>query len=142
MAWYDPRHLFSFFRRNRTPIGAEGEVNPSLLQVARWGHWLQSRVLHIPDRYGLVSSGPPLLQAHQACRVVEIAAEAVGLMISASVMELMAVRTALLSLSMASSFLFSIAFIYVEEVFFNPMRAPDYNWSALNEKMGVVQPAP
>lgn len=54
----------------------------------------------------------------------------------------MAVRTGWLSISMASGFLLSVVSIYVEEVFFNPMRAPDYNWSALNEKMGVVQTAP
>lgn len=139
MAWYNPRNILAHLRRKRAPIVVDGKINPELLEIAQWGHWLQSRVLHIPDRYGLLSSGPPLLQAFQARKVGEIVTEAVGRTISASLVELMVFETGWwLPLATASVCLLFTVSIYVEEVFFNPMRAPDYNWSSLNERMGVA----
>lgn len=142
MAWYYPRHILALFKRTEIPIVVDGDINPDLLVVAQRGYWIQSRFLRIPERYGLFSSDPPLLQAHQAHKLVMIATEAVAPVISASMTELMVFDTRWwLPLSMAAISLLYIISIYVGEIFFNPMRAPDYNWKGLSNKMGVVQSA-
>lgn len=142
MAWYDPRHILGLFKRTQIPIVVDGDINPDLLVVARRGYWIQSRVLRIPDRYGFFTSDPPLLQAHQAHKLTMIATEAVAPVISASIAELMVFDTRWwFPVSMAAISLSYIISIYVGEIFFNPMRAPDYNWNALSKKMGVVQSA-
>lgn len=41
---------------------------------------------------------------------------------------------------MAAISVLFITFIHVEHVFFNPMRASEYDWEALSKKMGLVQP--
>jgi hypothetical protein len=48
-----------------TPRQTAGRLNPTHLAVARQGYWVQSQKLHIPDRYGFFSPGPPPLQAYQ-----------------------------------------------------------------------------
>lgn len=142
MAWYDPRHILALFKRTKIPIVGDGEINPSLLAISRRGYWIQSRVLCIPDRFGLFSSGPPLLQACQAHKLASTINEAVIPVIGASMMELMILETGwwLPGFMAAICFLFIVS-VYVGEVFFNPMRASDYNWEALNKKMGVEQSA-
>lgn len=141
MVWYDPRNIVAFHKRNNNPIVLDGKIKPRLLVIARRAYWVQSRALRIPDRFGPFSSGPPLLQAHQANNLVDFFNELVFLILEAIIMEWVIGMRRRTSIPMtAFSLLFTI-FVFVREVFFNPMRDPDYNWTALNEKMGVVQPA-
>lgn len=44
----------------------DGRLNPARLAIATTGYRIQSRTLHIPDRLGLFSSGPPRLQVNEA----------------------------------------------------------------------------
>lgn len=141
MAWYDPRNIVAFHKRNNVPIVVEGKINPSLLAIAQRAYWVQSRVLRIPDRFGPFSSGPPLLQAHQANKLAAIVTEVAIPLVGATIMEWVLETRWWLPIFMGvMSLLFAIS-VYVQEIFFNPMRGPDYNWTALHEKMGVVQPA-
>lgn len=141
MVWYDPRHIFAFSRRRKIPIVVDGEINPSLLTIARRGHWIQSRILRISDRFGLFSSGPPLLQAYQAQNFATIATEAVFPTISVSITEWLGLgfdtRGWLPAFMAVVSLLFAIS-THVQEVFFNPKRSPNYNWEALSKKVGLV----
>ncbi|OIW32459.1 hypothetical protein CONLIGDRAFT_630143 [Coniochaeta ligniaria NRRL 30616] len=43
----------------------DGNLNPRYIAVAAHGYQIQSTVLHIPDRFGCFSPGPPPLQAWQ-----------------------------------------------------------------------------
>ncbi|KAL1856260.1 hypothetical protein Daus18300_010832 [Diaporthe australafricana] len=123
------------------PIVVDGKINPDLLAIARGAYWVQSRVLHIPDRFGPYSSGPPLLQAFEGQRLASIATEAIAPVVCATLMELMVWEVGWwFPLSLAAISVLFIISIYVEDVFFNKMRAPDYNWKALSKKMGIVQP--
>lgn len=46
-------------------------LNPVRLAITTTGYRIQSRMLHIPDRMGFFSSGPPRLQVHEAtCFIV------------------------------------------------------------------------
>lgn len=142
MAWYDPRHILALYERGGIPIVVDGTITPILLVIARRGYWVQSRVLRIPDKFGLFSPGPPLLQAHQANRLAVIGTDAVIPVVAAFIMEWVVGPTGWFPISWAViGLLFTIS-VYVAEVFYNPMRAPDYDWEALYEKMGLVQPAP
>jgi hypothetical protein len=40
-------------------------LNPVRLAIARRGYLIQSDILHIPDRFGYFSPGPPRLQAFE-----------------------------------------------------------------------------
>jgi hypothetical protein len=44
------------------PQRIDGQLNPVHLGVAAHGYWIQSSVLHIPNRFGFFSPGPPRLQ--------------------------------------------------------------------------------
>lgn len=73
LPWYDPRRILVTVIqpfRTQVPIVVDGKINPMLVARAQEGYWLQSRVLRIPDRYGFFVSGPPLLQAHEARKVI------------------------------------------------------------------------
>lgn len=92
LPWYDPRRIIittNPLRRFRTqiPIVVGGEINPMLLARAQRGYWLQSRVLRIPDRYGFFVAGPPLLQAHEAHKVLISTYDGIGPVISICIME-------------------------------------------------------
>jgi hypothetical protein len=47
------------------PDVVDNRLNPVHLAVARHGYWIQLHILHIPDRFGFFSSGPPRLQAYE-----------------------------------------------------------------------------
>ena len=47
-------------------VSRSGQLNPKRLALATRGHWIQSRILHISDRWGFFSPGPPLLQIQEA----------------------------------------------------------------------------
>ena len=42
-----------------------GQLNPVLLDLANRGYYIQSEVLHISERYGVFSPGPPRLQVYE-----------------------------------------------------------------------------
>ncbi|KAJ8132613.1 hypothetical protein O1611_g1010 [Lasiodiplodia mahajangana] len=42
-----------------------GQLNPVLLDLANRGYYIQSEVLHIPERYAIFSPGPPRLQVYE-----------------------------------------------------------------------------
>ncbi|KAI0508778.1 hypothetical protein F5B22DRAFT_649673 [Xylaria bambusicola] len=42
-----------------------GQLNPVLLDIANRGYYIQSEVLHISERYGIFSPGPPRLQVYE-----------------------------------------------------------------------------
>lgn len=46
-------------------ITTSNTLNPIQMALASRGHWIQSHILHIPDRYGFFSPGPPRLQVYQ-----------------------------------------------------------------------------
>ena len=48
------------------PQSVHNVLNPVLLAVGSRGYLIQSRTLHIPDRYGYFSPGSPRLQVSQA----------------------------------------------------------------------------
>lgn len=143
MDWYDPRRILAFLH-NPFPVVVDGKIHPGLLILARRAHWIQSRVLCIPNQFGLISSGPPLLQAHQAHKIASI----ISLdMIINFVASLLVHRVVLGTRWRVSAALMHVALLnfwymvllYIEEVFFNPMRAPDYDWEALYKRMGLIQ---
>lgn len=98
----------------------------------------------MPDRFGLFSSGPPLLQAYQSQKLTIVTSEAVIPTVTVLILELgdlgLDTRGWLPAFMAVVSLLFTIS-VYVEEVFFNPMRAPNYHWEALSKKIGVVDMA-
>lgn len=40
--------------------------NPLFLAIGTRGYYVQSQILRVPQRFGVFSPGPPLLQVHQA----------------------------------------------------------------------------
>ena len=60
------------------PQVVDGRLNPVRLAVATRGYWIQSHVLHIPDRFGWFSPGPPRLQVHQATSLAFLACSVAG----------------------------------------------------------------
>ncbi|KAL2693601.1 hypothetical protein Neosp_000161 [[Neocosmospora] mangrovei] len=44
----------------------DGGPNPLFLAIGTRGYYVQSRILRVPQRFGVFSPGPPLLQVHQA----------------------------------------------------------------------------
>lgn len=93
MAWYDPGQIIDLLTRNPIPIVVDDEISPILETIARRGYWVLSRVLRIPDRFGLLSSGPPLLQAFQAQKLYSLATEAVLPVIVTFMLEMIVLYT-------------------------------------------------
>lgn len=48
----------------------DNRLNPAQLAISSYGYWVQSQLLHIPDRTGFFSPGPPRLQVHEAAALV------------------------------------------------------------------------
>ncbi|RMJ18944.1 hypothetical protein CDV36_001359 [Fusarium kuroshium] len=44
----------------------DGGPNPLFLAIGTRGYYVQSQILRVPQRFGVFSPGPPLLQVHQA----------------------------------------------------------------------------
>lgn len=128
------------------PVVLDGKIHQGLLILARRVHWIQSRILRLPDRFGLVSSGPPLLQAHQAHKIanVIVGLDITSLFVGAVIAYRIVLRTRCRQTSvsimvLAALYFWNLVLVYVEEIFFNPMRAPDYDWEALHKRMGLMQ---
>ncbi|KAF5574865.1 hypothetical protein FPCIR_13400, partial [Fusarium pseudocircinatum] len=43
-------------------IGSHDLLDPRKLKMANRGYYIQSKILHIPDRFGFFFAGPPWLQ--------------------------------------------------------------------------------
>ncbi|KAI0136371.1 hypothetical protein BJ170DRAFT_601493 [Xylariales sp. AK1849] len=54
----------SFFTAFQPQVTIHG-LNPVHLAIANRGYWIQSHILHIPDRLGFFSPGSPRLQVHE-----------------------------------------------------------------------------
>lgn len=141
MAWYDPRRILAFLNNPMPGKVVAGKINPKLLVIARRAYWVQSRVLRIPDQFGLVSSGPHLLRALQAYNLANHISLYVGnLLITLLITNRdLGPRWRVSASTMAAACFWNIVYVYVKEVFFNPMRAPEYDWEALHRELGLVQ---
>lgn len=53
-------------------VDSNGSINPALLAIAIRGHWVQSQIFHIPDRWGFFPPGPPRLQVYEGQAFVGI----------------------------------------------------------------------
>lgn len=146
MAWYEPRRIL--FGNPVPKLVVGGEVNPKLHKIAQGVCWFQSRVLRIPDRYGVVSSGPPLLRAIQAYyltwfAILDVPSVVFGRMLGLWIWKFFLRPRGWFPAASGSSLYIVLyiamflVFYYVQEVFFNPMRAPDYDWDALERKLGI-----
>lgn len=149
MAWYESRRILAFLTNPIPRKVVGGKLNPKLLMIARRAYWIQSRVLCIPDRFGLISSGPPLLRALQAYNlayhisldVVNLLLIPITLLIISRILGPGRRRSAYYTACYLTACCFwNLVMVYVQEVFFNPMRAPDYDWEALHRELGLVQP--
>lgn len=50
----------------------EEAVSPWKLEMANRGYYIQSKILHIPDRFGFLSPGPPSLQVFDVDGVIAL----------------------------------------------------------------------
>lgn len=143
MGWYDPRRILAILS-DPVPVVLDGKINPCLLIIARRVHWIQSQILRIPDRFGFISSGPPLLQAHQTHKIVDIIIfDGSSIFVAALIMSIIVPRTrsrpvSATFMTMAAMYFWDLVLLYIEEIFFNPMRAADYDWEAFHKKMGLM----
>lgn len=146
MAWFEPRRIL--FGNPVPKLVVGGEVNPKLHTIAQGVYWFQSRVLRIPDRYGVVSSGPPLLRAIQAYYLTWFATLDVPSLIFGTMLGLWTWKLFLRprgwfpaargsSLGILLHVIVWLVCYYVQEVFFNPMRASDYDWDAFERELGI-----
>lgn len=108
-----------------------GQLNPVLLHLANRGYYIQSEVLHISERYGIFSPGPPRLQVYEG--QASVVAYHIVLCIGAAfafIYFLLGKSTK----SNAGLYVFPLiifAFILVElyiALLWPPQRAPGYVW--------------
>ena len=110
-------------------------------KLANKGTGFNPRYLHIPDRYGVFSPGPPLLQAYQANELTLIIIMVIAMVIFSVVRKLVLSKNVQwFPESTVALCAGSVISFYFGEVFFNPMRAPDYDWNSPNKNPGLVQP--
>lgn len=50
----------------RFEVDSDGNLNPTLLEIAKHGHYVETQVLEIPERWRLFDTTNPRLQARQA----------------------------------------------------------------------------
>jgi hypothetical protein len=63
------RHGLSCFRYE---VDSDGNLNPTLLQIAKYGHYLESQVLEISAELHMFGTGNPCFEVHQAAAVAVI----------------------------------------------------------------------
>lgn len=51
------------------PTVTDDGINPIHRAIGTWGFWIQSHIIHIPNRLGLFSPAPPQLQAYEAASI-------------------------------------------------------------------------
>ncbi|RFU73380.1 hypothetical protein TARUN_8877 [Trichoderma arundinaceum] len=109
----------------------DNRLNPVHVAIASKGHQFQSRVLHIPDRFGLFSPGPPRLQAAEGFQVVFMSC-ILGFVSLPAVVAVLLARlkgrpVLLLALGLAAM-IFSTAIFFWVGVCSDRRRSPDYDW--------------
>ena len=62
--------IYNFLQLAVGPAVIDGRLNPFCLALARWCYWIQSQIFHIPDRFAIISAGPPRLQVHECCMLL------------------------------------------------------------------------
>ncbi|KAH7358808.1 hypothetical protein B0T11DRAFT_330557 [Plectosphaerella cucumerina] len=69
-------HADSLWRRGlscfRYEVDSDGNLNPTLLQIAKYGHYLESQVLEISAELHMFGTGNPRFEVHQAAGVAVI----------------------------------------------------------------------
>lgn len=94
---------------------------------------IQSQTLHIPDRFGFFSLGPPRLQAHEAGAFGFVIILGLGLSIVLGSFILLWVKLVMgrpvfmLAVALLVFNVFTVAFCWTVQCF-DPRRAPDYDW--------------
>ncbi|KAI1501062.1 hypothetical protein F5X99DRAFT_211976 [Biscogniauxia marginata] len=125
------RNITSALQDLLGPEVANDRLNPVHLVIGTWGHWIQAHILHIPDRFGFFSPGPPRLQVYQGAFVVCVAlilgpadlfAAWICLLWKVSGRPVSRLVGGFMAIGMVT-----IAFIWVAGLL-SPRRAPDYNW--------------
>lgn len=107
-------------------------LNPIRLAIATTGYRIQSRTLHIPDRVGFFSSGPPRLQVHEATCFILVVCWVCFSIISSSLLVFM-VRLAgkpnsgKLGAVLSSITIAEVAFFWFVACY-DRRRAPGYDW--------------
>ncbi|KAI0010056.1 hypothetical protein F4779DRAFT_327188 [Xylariaceae sp. FL0662B] len=130
------RNIISTFQYLVGPEVINNRLNPVHLAIGTWGYWIQAHILHIPDRFGFFSPGPPPpLQTWQGALFVQAAVRLVPAnLIAASTCVLWKVNGLPIS-RIAGGFLaidaLTIAFIWALTLF-DSRRAPDYDWGEWN----------
>lgn len=108
-------------------------LNPIHLSFATKAYKIQSQTLHIPDRYGWFSPGPPRLQVHQAlvfrwvavCLTIQLFFAATIIIFMASIPSRLPVGRIALVLTLLFSG--TVALIWAVECS-SEKRAKDYVW--------------
>ncbi|KAK1853901.1 hypothetical protein CCHR01_03439 [Colletotrichum chrysophilum] len=114
-------------------IRDNNRLNTAHLAIATRGYHIQTEILHIPERFGIFSSGPPRLQAHQGFLfVIQMVLMAIWGVPAA--FGLLLLRYTDRELPMAPfvkyfglMFLSMIGMLWVGACL-NKRRAPDYDW--------------
>jgi hypothetical protein len=108
-----------------------GQLNPVLLDVANRGYYIQSEVLHISERYGIFSPGPPRLQVYEG--QASVVAYYIVLYIGAALAffyfllrKLGKFHTGLYAIPLIT-FTFILVELYIA-LLCPPQRAPGYVW--------------
>lgn len=110
---------------------SNGRLNPVYLAIVTRGYWIQSHVLHIPDRFGFFSSGPPRLQVHQSASfaflTVGVAFSIVWGPLTVLLAKLMGRPISRLAGAMGFLQIAVVAVIWALACF-DHRREPDYDW--------------
>ncbi|KAK1767160.1 hypothetical protein QBC33DRAFT_559284 [Phialemonium atrogriseum] len=114
------------------PQISNGRLNPVHLAIATRGYWIQSHVLHIPDRFGFFSSGPPRLQMYQSASfaflTVGVAFSTVWGALTVLLAKLMGRPISRLAGAMGVLQIAVVAVIWAALACFDHRRALDYDW--------------
>lgn len=107
-------------------------LNPIHLAIATTGYRIQSHTLHIPDRIGFFSSGPPRLQVHEAASFIVLVVGACFSVISGGFVVFLLRLCGLpnsskLGAAMSSTTVAQAVIIWVL-VCCDRRRAPGYDW--------------
>lgn len=68
--WHTQQAIWSALCALRAGPVLDGQINPYHISFATKGFRIQHEIFKIPARYGVFSSSPPRLQAHEAQRVL------------------------------------------------------------------------
>ncbi|KAF2498881.1 hypothetical protein BU16DRAFT_308438 [Lophium mytilinum] len=103
-------------------------LNPIHLAIATNGYRIQSQTLHIPDRIGFFSSGPPRLQVYQASMFFLLIMGPCYSIISAAFVVFVVRRNSIKIAAFMLSITVAQTIAIWALVCFDRHRAPGYEW--------------